>query len=96
MAFGPLCMNTDLDSIVEANHLCNANGIDSLSAGVSIAYAFYLYELGVLKEDLVGMALKWGDGQAVLYLVQKILNQEGIGGTAIQGHPGHGAGTRPG
>jgi aldehyde:ferredoxin oxidoreductase len=79
MAFGPLCMNTDLDSIVEANHLCNANGIDSLSAGVCIAYAFYLYELGVLKKDQVGMALEWGDGKAVLYLVKKILDQEGIG-----------------
>ena len=79
MALGPLCLNTDLDTIVESNHLCNANGIDTLSAGVSIAYAFYLYELGVLNEDQVGMPLKWGDGAAVLKLVQKIVNQDGIG-----------------
>ena len=79
MAFGPLCLNTDLDSIVEANHLCNASGIDTLSAGVSIAYAFYLYDLGVLKKDQVGIPLEWGDGAAVLKLLQKIINQEGIG-----------------
>jgi aldehyde:ferredoxin oxidoreductase len=79
MAFGPLCMNTDLDAIVEANHLCNANGIDTLSAGVSIAYAFHLYELGVLTEEQVGMPLEWGDGAAVLKLLEKIVNQDGIG-----------------
>ena len=79
MAFGPLCLNTDLDSIVEANHLCNSSGIDTLSTGVSIAYAFYLYDLGVLDEDQVGIPLAWGDGAAVLNLVLKIINQEGIG-----------------
>ena len=60
MAFGPLCMNTDLDAIVEANHLCNTNGIDTLSAGVSIAYAFYLYELGVLNEGSGGHGAQVG------------------------------------
>ena len=33
VAFGPLCMNFDLDSIIYANHLCNANGLDTISAG---------------------------------------------------------------
>ncbi len=79
MAFGPLCMNTDLDSIVEANHLCNVNGLDTISAGVSIAYAFYLYDQGVLSTEQAGMELNWGDGRAVVDLVKKIVNQEGIG-----------------
>lgn len=34
-AFGPLCMNFDIDFIVMANHLCNAHGIDTISTGVS-------------------------------------------------------------
>lgn len=84
-AFGPLCMNFDLDSIVEANHLCNAHGMDTLSAGVSIAYAMYLYEQGVLTRDKVGMELKWGDGKAVVNLVEMIANQEGIGKLLSQG-----------
>jgi len=37
IAFGPLCLNTDFDSIIEANHLCNTYGMDTISAGVSIA-----------------------------------------------------------
>jgi len=78
-AFGPLCLNTDLDSIVEANHLCNVHGLDTISAGASIAYAFYLYEHGVLTKDDVGMELLWGDSKAILKLVDMIVNQEGFG-----------------
>jgi len=78
-AFGPLCMNFDFDSIIRANHLCNAHGIDTISAGVSIAYAMFLYELGVIKKSDAGMEIKWGDGEAVVKLVEMILNQEGIG-----------------
>jgi aldehyde:ferredoxin oxidoreductase len=78
-AFGPLCLNTDLDSIVEANHLCNVHGLDTISTGVSIAYSIHLYEHGVLTKDRVGMELKWGDGRAILRLVEMIVNQEGFG-----------------
>lgn len=78
-AFGPLCMNYDLDSIVWANHLCNANGIDTISAGVSIAYAMHLYEKGVLSERRAGMKIGWGDGDAIVKLVEMIITKEGIG-----------------
>ena len=79
VAFGPLCMNTDFDSIIEANHLCNVHGIDTISAGVSVAYAIYLYEQGAITKDQVGFELKWGDGAIILKLVEMIVSQEGIG-----------------
>ena len=85
IAFGPLCLNTDFDSIIEANHLCNTYGIDTISAGVSIAYALYLYEKGVLDKNQVGFELKWGDGECILKLVQNILDQEGIGSLLSKG-----------
>jgi aldehyde:ferredoxin oxidoreductase len=84
-AFGPLCLNTDLDSIVEANHLCNVYGIDTISAGVSIAYALHLYEQGVLTREDAGMELLWGDGRTILKLVEMIVNREGIGEILSQG-----------
>jgi aldehyde:ferredoxin oxidoreductase len=79
VAFGPLCMNTDFDTVIEANHLCNVHGIDTISAGVSVAYAIYLYEQGVLTKDQVGFELKWSDGACILKLVEMIVNQKGIG-----------------
>lgn len=84
-AFGPLCMNYDLDSIILANHICNRSGIDTISAGVCIAYAMYLYETGALKKSDIGMELKWGDGEAMVKLVKMIVAQEGIGKLLSQG-----------
>ena len=84
-AFGPLCLNTDMASIVEANHLCNVHGLDTISAGVSIAYAIYLYELGVLTKEQVGLELGWGDGRAILELLEMIVSQEGFGRILGQG-----------
>jgi len=85
IAFGPLCMNFDFDSIIEANYLCNAHGIDTISLGVSIAYAMYLYELGVLTKEEAGMEIKWGDGPTIVKLVEMAIRQEGIGKLISQG-----------
>jgi len=85
VTFGPLCLNTDFDSIIEANHLCNVQGIDTISAGVTIAYAIHLYEQGVLTKDRIGFELKWGDGKAILKLVQMIVSQKGIGDLLSKG-----------
>jgi aldehyde:ferredoxin oxidoreductase len=79
VVFGPLCMNYDWDSIIHANHLCNAQGIDTISAGVAIAYAMYLYEKGILTKDKAGMEIKWGDGEVIVKLVEMIINRKGIG-----------------
>jgi aldehyde:ferredoxin oxidoreductase len=85
IAFGPLCMNVDFDSIIEANYLCNAQGIDTISLGVSIAYAMYLYEKGILTKEKAGMEIKWGDGPAIVKLVDMAIRQEGIGKLISQG-----------
>ncbi|MFH0789024.1 MAG: aldehyde ferredoxin oxidoreductase family protein [Pseudomonadota bacterium] len=78
-AFGPLCLNFEIDSIVLANHLCNVHGIDTISAGVSIAFAMHLYEKGILTRERAGMEIKWGDGAVILTLLELIIKQEGIG-----------------
>ncbi|MDT8273719.1 MAG: aldehyde ferredoxin oxidoreductase C-terminal domain-containing protein, partial [Desulfomonilia bacterium] len=85
MAFGPLCMNYDFDTIIEANHLCNTHGIDTISVGVAIAYAMYLYEMGVLTREQAGLEIRWGDGGAIIELVEMIIRQEGIGKLLSQG-----------
>ena len=79
VVFGPLCMNYDWDSIIYANHLCNVHGIDTISAGVAIAYAMYLYEKGILSRDRAGMEIRWGDGQTIVKLVEMIINRKSIG-----------------
>ncbi len=78
-AFGPLCLNFDIDSVVKANHLCNVYGIDTISAGVSIAFAMHLYEKGILTREKAGMEIQWGDGAVILRLLEMMIRQEGIG-----------------
>jgi aldehyde:ferredoxin oxidoreductase len=84
-AFGPLCWNFDKDSIILANQFCNANGIDTISAGVTIAYAMYLYEQGILTEKKAGMKIEWGDSKAILRLLEMIVKREGIGDLLAEG-----------
>ncbi len=85
IAFGPLCMNFDFDAIVEANYLCNAHGIDTISLGVAIAYAMYLFEKGILTRERAGMEIPWGDGPTIVKLVDMSIRQEGIGQLLSQG-----------
>ena len=37
-AFGSMMDNRDLDSIIEANHLCSLVGMDTISMGVTLAF----------------------------------------------------------
>jgi len=85
IALGPLCMNFDFDTIIEANYLCNSQGIDTISVGVSIAYAMYLYERGILTKERAGMEILWGDGRMIVKLTGMIIRQEGIGKLLSQG-----------
>jgi aldehyde:ferredoxin oxidoreductase len=78
-------MNADLDTIIRANHLCNTYGMDTISTGVSIAYAMHLYEAGALTKRKAGMEISWGDGDAILKLVNMIAEQKGIGKILSQG-----------
>ncbi len=84
-AFGPLCMNFDIDSVVMANHLCNAHGIDTISVGVSIAFAMHLFEKGLLTPETAGMEIRWGDKDVILKLIDMIIYQEGIGKLLAKG-----------
>ena len=78
-AFGPLCMNFDLKTIIEANHLCNLYGMDTISTGVTIAYLMYLFEKGAIDASRIGFAVPWGDKEAIVRLVEMIATGEGIG-----------------
>ena len=42
--FGANCLNTNLESIIMANDICNRYGVDTISAGACIAFAIECYE----------------------------------------------------
>jgi aldehyde:ferredoxin oxidoreductase len=86
LALGGLCMNEDLDSIFYLNELLNRAGMDSISAGATAAFAIECYEKGVItKEDTGGLELTWGNTEAVVALIKKMINREGIGDILADG-----------
>jgi len=80
-AYGALCGVSDLISITEANFMCNEFGLDTISAGVTIATAMELYEKGYIKKEELanGPELKFGNAEAILYYTKKMALREGIG-----------------
>jgi len=86
LALGGLCMNDDLDSIFYLNELLNRAGMDTISAGGAVAFAIECYETGLLtKEETDGLELTWGNTQAIVALVEKMIRREGIGNLLADG-----------
>ena len=85
-AFGSLCLNDDLNSIVEANDLCNRYGIDTISLGMSIAFAMEAYQKSFLNQkDFEGINLEWGNSQTIIKLIHQVAKDEGAGRLLGQG-----------
>ncbi len=83
---GACCLVDDLEAVAYANELCNRFGLDTISPGSVIAFAMELYEHGMLPaEDLDGIKPEWGSAEAVIALIRKIAEQEGIGQVLGQG-----------
>jgi len=79
-AFGSMCMNADLSSIALANQLCNDYGLDTISAGTTVAFLMEASEKGLIDETIA-----WGDGEAVVRLVDEMAKREGLGGEVADG-----------
>ncbi len=83
---GALCGLTDSEALLYLSNLCNMLGIDTISTGSVIAFAMELYQRGILQDDDTGgIALAWGDAQAMEVLIRQIANREGLGDTLARG-----------
>jgi len=79
VAFGTLIGSIDLAATCKAGRVCNDLGIDTISAGGSIAWAMEAFEKGHLTlEDTGGTPLHWGDLETVItVLLPKIAQRDG-------------------
>ena len=86
MALGGLLLNDDAESIYRMNDMLNRAGMDTISAGGTVAFAMECYEKGLLtREDTGGLELSWGNSAAIVALVEKIIRREGIGDLLADG-----------
>jgi aldehyde:ferredoxin oxidoreductase len=86
LSLGGLCMNADIDSIFHLNEILNRAGMDTISAGSTVAFAIECYEAGILtKKDTDGLELTWGNSEAIVALIEKMIRREGIGDILADG-----------
>jgi aldehyde:ferredoxin oxidoreductase len=97
-AFGPMCLNDNMESLIYANELCNLQGLDTISAGSTVAFAIVCFENGILtNKDTDDLELTWGNPNAVIEVLRKMCIREGIGDILADGAKaaaqkiGHGA-----
>ncbi len=79
-AFGADCGVKDLEKIIEANYWCNQYGIDTITAGATLAAAMELKQKGFLDDiDFEGHDLDFGNDDAIVYWTKKMALKEGFG-----------------
>jgi aldehyde:ferredoxin oxidoreductase len=69
----------DLEALQYANLLCNEDGMDPISFGATVGAAMELYEMGVLKEDEIGMDAPFGSSAALARMAEMTARGEGFG-----------------
>ena len=84
--YGSSCLNSDIDSIILANDICNRYGVDTISAGGCMAFCIECYERGILtKEDTDGLEMTWGNHRSIVAMTEKLVKREGFGDVLADG-----------
>jgi aldehyde:ferredoxin oxidoreductase len=84
-ALGSMLDNSDKGSIVKANELCDQLGMDTISLGVTLSFAFECFEKGLLHREQSGRDLNFGDYHTILDLIQDTAYRRGLGNLLAEG-----------
>ncbi len=86
VAFGPMIDSDSLEDAAYAGHLCNRYGLDAISCGSTIAFAYSLFEAGIIDlKTTGGLELRWGDAKPAFALIEQIAYRRGFGDLLAQG-----------
>src|SRR5215216_1481120 len=80
-ALGPLCGVSDPDAVLAASSLCDDLGIDTISAGGTLAWAMECVERGLIDAPW----LRFGDADALSRALTEISAREGLGDLLAEG-----------
>lgn len=85
-AFATNCGVADLAKVFQAHDLCDRYGMDSISTGLSIAFAMECFENGILsKSECDGLEPRFGQADVLKPMVEKIAMRQGIGALLAKG-----------
>jgi aldehyde:ferredoxin oxidoreductase len=70
----------DITAVAACNQRCNALGLDTISAGLTLSWAVECFERGLLSEkDTGGLKLSWNDPSMYMDLLDDIATKKGFG-----------------
>jgi aldehyde:ferredoxin oxidoreductase len=85
-AFGSQLLVDDLAVITALGEVCDRLGLDTISAGNTLALAYVLYERGLITAaDTGGLELCWGDAKPCFPLLEKLAARQDFGALLAQG-----------
>lgn len=83
---GPNCGVSDWGDIVKATKVCDDYGLDTMNAGGCVALAMECFEKGVIGlEETDGIELRFGNGEALVSLLEMMALRKGIGDILAEG-----------
>jgi aldehyde:ferredoxin oxidoreductase len=80
-ALGPMCGVSDPDDVLAASARCDELGVDTISAGGTIAWAMECAQRGLIDAPW----LRFGDGSALLQALEEIGTGQGLGPLLAEG-----------
>jgi aldehyde:ferredoxin oxidoreductase len=80
-ALGPLCGVGDRDAVLRAAQTCDRLGLDTISAGATLAFAMECAERGLLREP----GLRFGNANILSDLLERIARRDGLGDLLAEG-----------
>jgi aldehyde:ferredoxin oxidoreductase len=85
-ALGTMVMVDDLEAVIYAGHLCNLYGLDTISAGCTIALACEMFDRGILgPADTGGLEIRYGNAAMFHRLLEMTAHREGFGDVLAEG-----------
>jgi aldehyde:ferredoxin oxidoreductase len=85
-AWGTMTLSDDFPALIRINELCNRYGFDTIGAGCTAAFAVECFENGILTtRDTDGLELRWGNAAALVALLEKMGQRQGIGDVLADG-----------
>lgn len=78
-SLGSILENADLISIFNANAMCDQMGLDTISMGVTLAFAAECLEQGIVSAEEFGGTFNFGDSPELAEFARKTALQEGPG-----------------
>ena len=84
--FSGFVLNENVEAVIRSSYTCNVYGVDAITCGHLVGFAMECYEKGwITKKDTDGIELTWGDADAIVAMVEKIVKREGFGNVLAEG-----------